>query len=316
MSNRGIEIEEQAIGWHIRLRAAGPAEWEAFTAWLEADPAHLAAYEEAALADAELDELRPPAPTEPRFEPNPAPRRWMSRRTVLGGAIAAAIVGMVGYGALAPDGSPYAVETAAGQRRSIALADGSRIDLNGATRIVLDRENVRFARLEQGEALFTIVHDEARPFEVEAGDARLQDLGTVFNVVRDGGLLEVGVAEGAVRFNPDAEALDLRPGMALSREPGGAPRISRREPEAVTGWRRGRLTYASANVRRVASDLSRNLGVPVQAGRDVAARPFTGVIMLDRDPQRSVDRAAALMGVGVRRSGAGWILQTGAGETR
>ncbi|QHL90470.1 hypothetical protein GVO57_06010 [Sphingomonas changnyeongensis] len=78
----------------------------------------------------------------------------------------------------------------------MTLADGSRVDLNGGTRIALDRGNPRFARLERGEALFTIVHDEARPFEVHAGDAVLRDLGTVFDVVREPDRLRVAVAEG------------------------------------------------------------------------------------------------------------------------
>ena len=50
MKNRK-EIEAEAVGWVIRLREAGEADWDAFTLWLEADPEHLAAYEEAALAD-------------------------------------------------------------------------------------------------------------------------------------------------------------------------------------------------------------------------------------------------------------------------
>lgn len=318
MINRDTRIEEEAIVWHIRLRSAEPDEWEAFTAWLEADPAHLHAYEEAALADEELDALQPPSPApapQPIMRALPHERRRPSRRLFLGGAIAAAIAGMIGYGALGPGSSPYAVETAAGERRSVALADGSRIDLNGGTRIVLDRERPRFARLERGEALFAVVHDDARPFEVDAGDAQLVDLGTVFNVIREARLLEVGVAEGVVRVDSHGAAVELRPGMVLRRDGDHAPAVLRREREAISAWRGGRLVYASATVGRVASDLSRNLGVPVRARPDVAARPFTGVIVLDADPERAMDRAASVLGLGARRSDAGWILQTGAGET-
>ena len=52
-------IEEEAIAWVLRLREAGADDWEAFTLWLEADPAHQAAYDEAALADLEAEELAP-----------------------------------------------------------------------------------------------------------------------------------------------------------------------------------------------------------------------------------------------------------------
>ena len=50
---------QEAIDWTIRLREASPEEWRAFTAWLEADPAHLAAYDEVSQADATLGQLPP-----------------------------------------------------------------------------------------------------------------------------------------------------------------------------------------------------------------------------------------------------------------
>jgi transmembrane sensor len=319
MQGMNERIEEEAIGWVVRLRDAGPDDWETFTAWLEADPAHAAAYEEMALADADLDALRPSAPTPSApawLAPEaPARRRWATRRTFLGGAIAAALVGMIGYGALAPDGSVYGVETRAGERRTVALADGSRVELNGGTRLMLDRDRPRFARIDHGEALFTIVHDPADPFEVAAGDDLLRDVGTIFNVEREQDLLEVGVAEGAVLFNPDGEAVALDPGTGLRRRAGRPLELLRREPDAVTGWREGRLSYASATIGEVATDLGRNLGVPVTAGPDVAQRTFTGIIMLDRDPASAIDRAARVLGVGAQRAGEGWTLKNGAGET-
>lgn len=329
MPERHDRIFDEAIDWVVRLRDAGPEGWEAFTAWLEADPAHGAAYEEAALADQDWGELAPPArriapahdlPVRPVFgapaqAPAP-PRHGLTRRRWLGGAVAASLIGLVGYATLAPDRSVYAVETQAGERRSVALADGSRIDLNGSTRLRLDRDAPRFARLEQGEALFTVVHDDRRPFEVEVAGTTLRDMGTVFNVVSDRGTLEVGVAEGAVLYDPGGEAVNLTPGMTLRRDAGGRAQLSRREPEAISGWRDGRLVYASATVGQVAADLSRNLGVPVATTASVERRPFTGVIILDPQPQSTIDRAAGLLGVEADRSDEGWILKSGAGETR
>lgn len=308
MTDRKMQIEEEAIGWVVRLRGATAEDWDRFTDWLEADAAHAAAYEEAALADEALGDLAGPDPlVVPRPLPQAPDRRWGTRRMFVGWGIAAAIAGVIGYGAMQPSQDLYAVETGAGQRQTVQLADGSRIDLNGGTRLTLDRANARFARLERGEALFTVVHDDQRPFEVEAGGALLRDMGTVFNVESRDGVMEVGVAEGAVLFNPDREAVNLTPGMTLRAARGEAV-VSRAQPDAITGWREGRLTYASAPVADVAADLSRNLGVPVAAAGEIAARPFTGVIRLDRQPEQDVRRAALLMGVGARRTEQGWIL--------
>ncbi len=318
MTDRHMAAEEEAIAWVVRLRDAGADDWAAFAAWLEADSAHLAAYEEAALADLDAEELAPaPRPVRPAWTPAAEPDHRPGRRRFLGwgaGAMAAAVAGLVAWTTIPAGAALYAVETRPGEHRRVDLADGSHIDLNGASRIQLDRNNVRYASLEQGEALFTIVHDEARPFEVEAGGARMRDLGTIFNVVAERGAVEVGVAEGRVLFDPGGAAVDLSPGMSLRRAGASArPVVMRGAPAAIGGWRAGRLSYRSAPVEQVAADLSRNLGVSVRASPAVARQSFTGVIMLDPDRPGSdsgaaVRRAASLLGVSAGRSGDGWIL--------
>ena len=312
------QVEEEAIGWVIRLRDAGPEAWEAFTLWLEASPGHAAAYEEAALADAEAGEIEPlPAPIAapaPAGDPLPATvhvlaERRASRRAFLGWGIAASLVAAIGLGTFANQGSAYVVETGPGERRTVPLADGSRIEMNGSTRLALDADRPRFARLEEGEALFRVVHDAARPFEVEAGDDRLRDMGTVFNVVRGrDGSLEVGVAEGAVLYNPGREAAHLEPGMGLRKGPRERVWIGRFDREAIGGWQEGRLVYVAARVSRIAADLSRNLGVQVAVTPEVADRAFSGVIMLEGEPSEVLHRASALLGVELKKEKGGWRL--------
>ena len=311
MKNRK-EIETEAVGWVIRLREAGEADWDAFTRWLEADPDNLAAYEEAALVDDEAGALAPasaPRPIAPAVEERVAalpPRA--PRRRFLGWAAAASILLTGSFVMLGSGGDPYAVETAAGERRMIALDDGSRIALNGGTRVTLDPERPRYARLETGEALFEVVHDDRRPFEVEAGGALLRDMGTVFNVLADKDRLEVAVSEGAVLFNPEREATNLTPGLALRRTGGQPARVERIGAEAVGGWRQGRLVYSSGSVGEVAADLARNLGVRVAADRGVAGLPFSGVIGLEGSREEVLQRSAAVLGLRLKRAGDGWLL--------
>jgi transmembrane sensor len=307
------QIEEEAIGWVIRLRDAGDDDWEAFTAWLESDPAHVAAYEEAALADAEAEALPPrrearPLATAAGDAIPPLPGSRAPRRTFLGWAAAASIVLTGGYVALGLGDSAYTIETGAGERRVIALKDGSRIELNGGSRISLDPERTRFARLEKGEALFEVVHDDRRPFEVEAGGATLRDMGTVFNVVAEQDRLEVAVSEGAVLYNPAREAKTLTPGMALRKRGDAAAAVGPVQPEAVGGWRENRLVYSAAPLFAVAADLSRNLGIRITAEETIASRPFSGVILLSGERREVLERSAALLGLGLRRSGEGWLL--------
>ena len=314
MADRKRQIEEEAITWLIRLRTADAGDWESFTAWLEADPFHAAIYDEVALADDWVDAL-PPKQNRPITFPAPSAPRRVQRRAFLGWGIAAALVGTVSYLSVGQRGTFETIQTAAGERETIKLADGSRIELNGGSTLVLDRDNERFARLDQGEALFIVHHDDKRPFEVETGGARLVDMGTVFNVVQSGDTLEVAVSEGAVLYNPGKEAVDLRPGMTLRRERGDLS-VERGETAAIGTWRDGRLTYSGAPVSRIATDLARNLGVQVRAAPDVATVTFSGVIMLDPDQDKLFRRLSSLLEVNAERSGEGWVLTKGTSGTR
>jgi transmembrane sensor len=311
------EIEDAAIDWVVRLREADARDWAEFTAWLEADPAHGVAYEEAALADDEADEVLPPQrePVRPVLAPAapPASGRF-GRRAFVGWGIAASLVLGLGYAGMRGGTGQEVIQTAAGETRSVQLADGSSISVNGDTRLVIDEARPRFARLERGEALFHVVHDPARPFEVEAGDAVIRDLGTVFNVVREETALEVAVAEGAVVYNPGREARSLTPGMALRKAADAPVEVTKVDAAMVGSWRDQRLVYSGATLARIAADLSRSTGLRISAAPDVAMRPFSGVIMLDGARQEVLERAAALLGVGLRRSADGWMF-TRAGAT-
>jgi transmembrane sensor len=301
------DVEDAAIGWVIRLRAARAEDWEAFVDWLEADPRHVEIYDEVALADSALEGISP-RPSSDSWRPSePAAIRRPARRMILGWGIAASLV--VGIGYLSWGGDDFVtVRTAPGERRSLNLADGSRIDLNGQTILVLDRDRPRSARLEKGEALFTVVHDPARPFAVEAGGNYIKDIGTVFNVVLTGDDLEVAVGEGQVIFNPDRERVSLSAGMAI-RTNGAQASVSRRGAEAVGAWRSGRLSYDGASFATIADDLSRNIGVPVRVHPGIAHRSFSGVIVLDSDRDLLLRRVAALLEVDARRTeGNGWSL--------
>lgn len=301
---------EEAIGWTVRLRDASAEDWRAFTEWLEADPGHLSAYDEVQRTDAALGQL-PPRRRAVVAGPPPAQAPVRSRRGwLVGGGLAAAVAGVITTVVVqAP--AAYALETRPGETRSVQLADGSRIDLNGGSRLVLDRKDDRVATLEKGEALFTVVHDERRPFEVRVGDDVLQDIGTVFAVLHEGGATEVAVAEGAVVYNPKGEAVRIDPGRKLSEMGGDRVVLAQVEPASVGAWRDRRLSYSGAPLSRVAADLRRNLGVPVEVDGRLAERRFTGLVQLDGRPELVFERLSALLGVRAVRSGGGWTLTSG-----
>jgi transmembrane sensor len=133
----------------------------------------------------------------------------------------------------------------------------------------------------RGEALFDVPHDDARPFIVHAGGARVRDIGTVFSVDADpDGGVRVVVTDGAVAIRPEQgggpEELVLREGeRGVLAE--GRPRAERAPATADDlAWTRGELVFRDASMTEVAAELRRWYGVELRAGDSaVAGRRLT-----------------------------------------
>ncbi len=295
-----------ATDWLTRQRDPLFDDWDGFTEWLEADSSHAAQYQQLAALDAALaEDLAAEPPFAPRSqvpETRSARRRragWLAAGTAAACAILASLT-------MQPDGL-YDVATQEGQRKHILLADGSRIVLNGATRMRLDHDRPRVAELVAGEALFDIVHNPRQRFRVTFDGGMVQNLGTRFIVARKGETTEVAVAAGAVAFQSATSRAELRPGERLVAK-GDRIRRGSVASETIGRWATPRLDYDDVPLPAVAADLSRELGVPVSVSPAAATMRITATIQLDLDIERSMARLGPLLGIEVRRDGAGWRL--------
>lgn len=314
ISDRPDTLAQQAIAWHMRLAEGGADDWAQFVEWLEADPAHGDVYDQVEQTDedarAAMLEMGHAFVGEPIANDNTAqvssrPRRWW-----IGGAVAASIaaVAVLGSGVL-PMRATYEISTAAGESRTISLTSGDRIVLNGTTQIMLDRNNPRFASLDHGEAVFDIRHDPDDPFVLYLGEDRIEDVGTVFNVTHERGETRIGVAEGAVLYNPDSDAVTLTAGQLL-HDPGGDRPIIRRSvaTAAVGAWQQGRLSYDRAPYSEVVSDLARATGRNISLDPALANREFTGTIRISQDEGQLRNDVADLLDVTTTQEKAVWRL--------
>jgi len=306
VSAEQADIIDRAIGWHLRLADADEAAWSAFVDWLEADPAHAAAYDRVAAGDRLIGGARFPA-ARPLPGNDDAPRRrwpWLAA-----GGAAAAVVAALTIPALTPAGSAYAVATGAGERRVVALDDGTSIEMSGGTRLRLDHADPRVATLERGEAVFHVRHDAAHPFVMTAGGTTIRDLGTVFNVASDGTALSVAVAEGAVEVGAAGGPVRLGAGDMLSRAREGGPAVKGRiAPDLVGGWRSGRLSFHDQRLAAVTATLDRLYGYRIALDGALPERPFTGMIRLSGTADRDIPHLAGLIGATWRRDQGRWIL--------
>ena len=301
------DVDAQAIAWVIRVGDPDFDEWKAFEAWLAESPAHATAYHAVATGEAEMVEAL--AADGPRPSVAPVPRPAWRRASWAGGALAASLVLMIGVASWQSSPESRVFETGPGRHSAIALADGSRITLNGNTRLTMRGDDERAIQLDRGEALFSVHHDAVRPFSVTVAGATITDVGTIFNVVRETRATRVSVAEGAVIWNPTSEAVHVGPGQYLRAQDGSATlELARVEIGGVGGWTRGRLSYDGAPLETVAADVSRALGVAVTVAPGAARRPVRGVLRLDGGADSVVPRLGTLLGVRVKHEGGAWRL--------
>lgn len=312
------ETIERAIDWHIRQAELTEDGWQAFVAWLEV-PANALAYDRVALDDRLLDEVRFPATaandTAPLTADDAPKRRWPW--ALAGSALAASLVALLAPSLMPTAADPYRIQTRAGERRSVQLADGTRIEMNGGTSLQLDRADARIASLESGQAVFHVTHDARHPFAVRSGDILIRDVGTVFDVARSGSRLDVQVAEGSVLFQPDREALLLKPGNALTAQEKTHELIrSTVAPAIVGGWREGTLSFTGETLDTVFASIQRQYGIDVRLEAGLPHRPFTGMVQMTGAADRDIPHLAALIGARVRRDGEQWILAPDASGAR
>jgi len=322
---RDRAVLEQAIAWHLRLKDADEEAWMEFAEWLDADPAHNGVYEAVADRDAQMLPLleRATFPTTEEHEQPPSVgndayglaqdvgRETPRRRPWRWGALAAsiAVAGLFGGQMMLDRDDRYAVETAAGEARTVSLADGSRVSLNGSTKIILDKNNTRLVEIAGGEARFSVRHNDSDPFTVVAGEQRLVDIGTVFNVVRTDQQLRVGVAEGAVRFEGTGGTVDLRAGDSLAANRRGKIEISQSPVGSIGSWAGGKLVYDQVPLEQVAEDLYRSTGISLQLPRSMGPRRFSGVIQTDGGTEMVRARLEELIGETIVADGTRWSVE-------
>ncbi len=302
-SDRHIDA---AIKWHVRL-SGEDADWDAFCLWLEEDPSHRQAYEQIALVNRQFDTQAPALKTAPAANDDEVAQGSFASGRWKPAALAAALVALLGGGAMFWQTSqPQSEIYVTGPRatREIALADGASIHLDRNSRIELAQGPIAKVRLEKGAAFFDAPLDPNPSFEVQVGDYRVQDIGTQFGVSRSGGHVQVQVATGEVQIAlENGAALSLRQGRGLQiAEGSGHMRAYHVAPTQVSSWRAGQLSYDDIPVAVVIADIQRSSGLTLAADPRIADQHFTGALIIG-DGTRLVSDFSTLTGFVAERRG-------------
>lgn len=271
-------VLEEASSWVIEL---GEGELDAqqrvqLDRWLRRSPEHVRAFLEISAAweessrleaprDAELDALIARVTSESNVVPlatckPTTPVRHEPRSLARRLAIAASVVVMAGTLTWWAVSRPDTYATKIGEQRSIALADGSVVQLNSQSQLrVRFSKNERLVELSQGQALFEVFKDASRPFIVVSNGARVKAVGTQFDVNHRKQEVVVTVVEGRVAVTqPRAtQTMYLVAGDRVTLESNVTPRTERANIDDAVAWTHRRLIFDDTPLTEVIEEFNR-----------------------------------------------------------
>lgn len=201
--------------------------------------------------------------------------------------------------------APEGYATALGEQRSVQLEDGSLVTLNTQSSVRVDYSDAfRVIHLTEGEALFEVAKDPARPFRVIASSAVIQAVGTQFNVRSIAEDVTVTVVEGIVDVSakpprnpsgqvgrlPDAdesepgapviEPVRLTVGQQARLQPGSGKVAVIEVPavEKAIAWQQRRLVFEHLSLKEVIDEFNRYNDPPIVIDDpELRSLPISGV---------------------------------------
>lgn len=319
-------VVEQAAAWLVRLRADPDERTQAACMrWRQADRAHEVAWRRmAALGhDFSLAGGNHAAPgvvgaTLRAYAERNARRRalkWMLCATGVG------IAGWAGGGDTLWRIRTADYRTGIGERRAVALSDGTRLTLNTSSSVDVrfDAEQ-RSVILRAGEIQVETGHDgSGRPFHVITPSGVITPIGTRF-VTRlfpdTDETTRVMVLEGAVEIHPRTAA--ARPVLVQAGQQASFSARQATQPGKAdlpaAGWTDGMLIANRMPLRDFLDELGRYRSGIVECAPDVAQRLVTGAFRLD-DTDRALGVLAEVLGLRLRYRTRYWVTVTAAPST-
>lgn len=299
-NERRRQAAEEAAEWRIKLESpdVARADREAFVDWLRESALHVAEMlrvaqvhsalgqfnrwadmgTEAGVERESVVELADAVGTPPRHETTR--RRWRSTSQALAAILLLALlIGTWWYFDLR---SPI-IQTDRAERREVALADGSVVEMDPESRLRIAFEpEKRRVMLERGRALFHVAKNPGRPFLVEADGTTVRAVGTAFGVERRDNGIVVTVADGTVAvtdLHGAADAVSVTSGEQVTLPSSGTAHPVRKVDSArELAWAKGRLVFDNRSVASAVREFNRYNRVQLRVTNEaLAARPVSAV---------------------------------------
>jgi transmembrane sensor len=331
---RRARATEEAAEWVIRLGDSLTAgEQVEFLDWLKESPIHVAEMmrvlevhdsllgypwwkELAPTRDFPSADVIPISPRVAQASDGARPRRPRTK-FYLAGAACIGISLVCGALLLLAQGTrSILIRTQPGERRELTLVDGSTVTAAADTdlRIRLSSDK-RLVSLARGKALFKVAKDKNRPFIVEAMQAQVVAVGTVFSVAESDNSVVVTVSEGKVAVTArrgsttEAARISLNAHeQVVIASTGSLTPIHAIDGLVEQAWDQTQIQFENKAVAAVVDQFNAKNRIKIRIQDSVlAATPVSGVFGAT-DPRSFVAFLEAATGATIRQSGPDEII--------
>lgn len=314
LDGREAARKRSAAQW-VAARDGEGVDPQGFNAWRRAHPDNAKAYAKlnALWEDPALTEALGRAQRVSGVRSAVRPRLAGLAPTALAAALAVAMLPLAWPTIELIATRPMEQRTLPGQRLSLALKDGSRLDLAGDTWVrIRETPHRRQVELMRGEAYFDVAHEQDRPFHVLTADSRVEVVGTRFDVNLTAGRTELSVEQGRVRFGARgflAQSHMVEAGRTTAVTATGVEPLRPLQPGAAGDWRDGWIETSGMSVARLVEEMNRWSTEPIRvADPELGAMTVAGRFRITA-PERTLSNLARLHSFGLGREDGALVLR-------
>ncbi|MFA6789607.1 MAG: FecR domain-containing protein [Arcobacteraceae bacterium] len=163
-------------------------------------------------------------------------------------------------------------------QNNLILPDNSKIVMDVHSNMnIYFYKNSREVNFLEGRAVFYVAKDKEKPFIIKTKNAKIEVVGTAFEVSNIKEKLSVKVKEGVVKVFLDKKTVLLKQGEQIISNETDIVNLGETELETIASWEKGFLTFNKTSLKDTLDEFSRYMDIQAEyQSEDVQNTAITG----------------------------------------
>lgn len=150
-------------------------------------------------------------------------------------------------------------------QNTLILPDNSKIVMDVHSNMNINfYKNSRDVDFVEGRAVFYVTKDKEKPFIIKTKNAKIEVVGTAFEVSNTKEKLSVKVKEGIVKVSQNKKIILLKQGEQIFSNNSEIINLGKTETETIASWEKGFLTFNKTSLKESLDEFSRYKDINVQ----------------------------------------------------